>query len=67
MIGGIIRLLERKTTLSDGEKQIIIQALKLQKLVEEQIKYECELNEGFNDYEKTALYLLETLLEESKK
>jgi hypothetical protein len=59
--------LERKTNLNDYEINKIKEALLLVKLVEDQIKYEGELNEGFNDYEKTALYLLETLLEESKK
>jgi len=48
------------------EEQIKL-ALKLQELVKAQIIYEAELNEGFNDYEKTALFLLETLVEESEK
>jgi len=48
------------------EEQIKL-ALKLQELVKAQIIYESELNEGFNDYEKTALFLLETLVEESEK
>ena len=42
-------------------------ALKLQELVKAQILYEDELNKPFNDYERTALYLLETLVEESEK
>ena len=42
-------------------------ALKLQELVKAQILYEAELNKPFNDYERTALYLLETLVEESEK
>ena len=51
----------------DKIKKEIDSALKLQELVKTQILYESELNEGFNDYEKTALFLLETLVEESEK
>ena len=42
-------------------------AIKLQELVKAQILYEDEFNKPFNDYERTALYLLETLVEESEK
>jgi len=42
MTGGIVRLLERKTTLSDSEKQYIIRAVKLIELVKERIKHPSE-------------------------
>ena len=53
--------------IGDEDYNTIRSALKLQELVKAQILYEDELNKPFNDYERTALYLLETLVKESEK